>query len=88
VVNTSSRYFHVLFYDIKYISNRLHLFLKLLHLLKKAVANKSLNGTTGVVEDIKCHHVEQVNSFFHSLVVFIFMCLQSILTQTFGENCL
>ncbi len=33
-----------------------HDFLKLLRFLKKTVANKLLNGTTGAVRDIKRHH--------------------------------
>jgi len=46
VFNLSSRYFHVLYYDMKYISN---------------APNKWLNGTTEVVRDIKHHHTEKAN---------------------------
>ncbi len=35
------------------------IFFKLLRLLKKTVDNKLLNGTTGAVGDIQCHHAEQ-----------------------------
>ncbi len=57
--HTGSRYFHVLFYDIKSTSyTPLMIFLNLCF-LKKTVANKLLNGTTGVVGDIKRHHAEQ-----------------------------
>ncbi len=34
-------------------------FLKLLRFLKKTVANKLLNGTTGAVWDIQHHHAKQ-----------------------------
>ncbi len=45
---------------------------KLLLVMKKAVANKWLNGITEVIGVIKRHHVEQVNSStqVHSLIVF------------------
>ncbi len=47
VVNTSSRYLHILFYNVKYISNTpLCVLLKLLFVLKNAVANKWLNETS------------------------------------------
>lgn len=64
VVNTSSRYFHVLFYDIKHISNTSLVpysgfFKKLIRVLKKAVANKWLDGTMEAVGDIKRQHAEQ-----------------------------
>ncbi len=61
VVHSSSRNFHVLFYDIKYIRNACD-FLKLLLVLKKVVANKWPNETTEIVRNIKIHHAEQVNS--------------------------
>ena len=35
------------------------LFIKRLCVLKMTIANKCLNETTEVVEDIKCHHSEQ-----------------------------
>ncbi|XP_051734970.1 uncharacterized protein C10orf67 homolog, mitochondrial isoform X3 [Ctenopharyngodon idella] len=61
VVNASSRQFHVLFYDIKCISITplVIFFLKLLCVLKKAVANKWLNGTPQAVGDIKRHNGEK-----------------------------
>ncbi len=43
LVKTTSRHFHLLFYAIKYISK---IFFEALHVLKKEVANKWLNGTT------------------------------------------
>ncbi len=43
-------------------------FLKVLLVLKKAVVNNWLNGTTGY-RDIKHHHAEQVNSSTHALYV-------------------
>jgi len=50
VLNTSSRNFHILFYDIKYIIIQYYptcdFKKKLLHVLKKAVANQWLNVTT------------------------------------------
>lgn len=47
VVNT--KYFHALFYSKKYFSNTTFVIFifKLLHILKKAVANKRLNGNLG-----------------------------------------
>ncbi len=60
VVNTSLRYFNILFYDIKCISKTsLKLYVSSKHLAK------CLNGTIEVVGDIKLHHVEQVNSSTH-----------------------
>ncbi len=55
--HTSSRYFHVLFYEIKQLHHTRD-FLKPSHLLKKTVANELLNGTTGAVGDIQHHHVK------------------------------
>jgi len=44
--------------------------------LKKAVANKWLNGTTEPVGDIKRHHGEQISSFrFYSLFMIIVVLL-------------
>ncbi len=54
--HTGLRYFHVLFYDIKHTTRD---FFKLLRFLKKTVANKVLNGTTGAVGDIQRHHAKQ-----------------------------
>lgn len=51
VVNTSLRVFHVLFYNIKYVSILYMWNLKLWRILKKAVADKWLNETG----DIKRH---------------------------------
>ncbi len=56
MVHTSSRYFQVLLYDIKHTScTTLVIFFKLLSFLKKTVAYKLLNGTTGTVKDIQRH---------------------------------
>ncbi len=45
-------------------------FFKLLRFLKKTVANKLLNGTTGAVGDIKRHHAEQlINLQYFPVVV-------------------
>ncbi len=45
-------------------------FFKLLCLLKKTVANKLLNGTTGAVGDIKRHHAQQfINLQYFPIVV-------------------
>ncbi len=45
-------------------------FFKLLFFLKKTVANKLLNGTTGAVGDIKRHHGEQfINLQYFPVVV-------------------
>ncbi len=44
-------------------------FLKLLCLLKKTVANKLLNGTTGAVGDIKRHHAEQFTNLQYFPIV-------------------
>ncbi len=65
-----SRYFHVLFYDIKHQLHPTRDFFKLLRFLKKTVANKLLNGTTGSVGDIQCHHAEQfINLQYFPVVV-------------------
>ncbi len=61
MVDTSLRYFNILFYGIKCISKNL---LKSLLVLKNALA-KCLNGPIEVVSDIKLHYVEQVNSSTH-----------------------
>ncbi len=60
VIHTSSKYFHVLFYNIKHTSYTplVIFFFKLLRFLK-TVANKMLNGTTGAVGDNKHHHAVQ-----------------------------
>jgi len=58
VVNTSSRYFQVLFYDLKYICFTPVMIFLSCCVLKMAVANKWLNGTTEAVEEIK-HHAER-----------------------------
>ncbi len=58
VVHTSSRYFHVLFYNIK--THQLHNtrdFFKLLCFFEKMVANNVINGTT--CADFQRHHAEQ-----------------------------
>ncbi len=55
--HTSSRYFHVLFYEIKQLHHTRD-FLKPSRLLKKTVANELLNGTTGAVGDIQRHHAK------------------------------
>ncbi len=61
MVHTSSRYFHVLFYDIKHTSyTTLVTFLNCYVFLKKTVANKLLNWTTGAVGDIKHYHAERL----------------------------
>ncbi len=45
-------------------------FFKLSHFLKKMVANKLLNGTTGAVGDIQRHHAEQfINLQYFPVVV-------------------
>lgn len=46
-----SIYFKVVFYDVKYISDTPPDVFKAFTCLKKAVANKSLNGTTKVVRE-------------------------------------
>ncbi len=38
-------------------------FFKLLRFLKKTVANKLLNGTTGAVGDIQPHHAKQFRDY-------------------------
>ncbi len=87
---TSSIYFYVLFYNIKYINyTTLVIFFKALTFLKKAVANKWLNVIAKVVEDIKSHYTEQVNYLpvhFYCLLVFIIALLQNTLTQIFRKN--
>ncbi len=66
MVHTSSRYFYVLFYEIKHTSYTiLKIFVKLLHFLKKTVANKLLNGTTCAVGDIKRDHTEVTEQFIN-----------------------
>ncbi len=43
---------------------------KLLRFLKKPFANKLLNGTTGAVRDIQCHHAKQfINLLYFTVVV-------------------
>ncbi len=56
MVNTTSRYFNVLLYNIKYTSNTP---------LLTFFANKWLNGAIGIVGDIKSHHIQQENSSTH-----------------------
>ncbi len=52
MVHTSSRYFQVLFYNIKHTSyTTLMIFLNCHVSLKKTVANKLVNRTTGAVGD-------------------------------------
>ncbi len=82
--NRSSRYIHVLFYDI---SNAL-LWIILSYYLSWT-ANKWLNWIMEVVVDIKRRHAEQENSssvHFYSLIVFIITFFQTVLTQTLREN--
>ncbi len=71
VVHTGSRYFHVLFYDIKHTSyTLLVIFFKLLRFLNKTIANKLLNGTTGAVGDILRRHAKQlINLQYFPIVV-------------------
>ncbi len=84
VQNRSSRYIHVLFYDI---SNAL-LWIILSYYLSWT-ANKWLNWIMEVVVDIKRRHAEQENSssvHFYSLIMFIITFFQTVLTQTLREN--
>ncbi len=48
-------------------------FFKLLRFLKKTVANKLLNGSTGAVGDIKQHHAEQFINLLYFPVVVLFV---------------
>ncbi len=60
VMNTSSRYFQVLNYNMINIIN----FFCFNVSWKRCGTNKWINGTTEVVRDIK-HHTEQVNTSTH-----------------------
>ncbi len=53
-----------------------------LMILRKAFANKCVNGPTKVVRTLNIITPRH----FHSLIVFIISLLQTILTQTFREN--
>lgn len=73
-MNASSRYFYILFCNIKHTSDTPLMIFNLLHFFKNVVASKLLNG----IADID---TEQQNSstHFHN-IVFIIMLLQTILT--------
>jgi len=70
VVNKSSRHFHVLFCNIKYINITPLVFFKLLRVLKKAFANKWINGTTG---EIKRFYAKQVNLVHFIMVIIVLL---------------
>ncbi len=63
MVNTSSRYFHTFFNDIKYIKIPLVFFLKSFNMspLSFNVTNNVANWTKEVIRNIKCYHAKQEN---------------------------